>query len=159
MATAVATTREWTRRVLQEHRDLRLMLIELRGFLEMPRPSLGERGAHTWAAGLSELLVRLHNELFRHFRFEEEGGMLDDLKREHPRARRAVHDVLDEHPRMLRTTRRLVSDILKYAEGREPEDKNLRRRVRRLLNRLTEHERTENDLILSLELDDLGAAD
>ncbi len=152
-------TREWVQRVLQEHRDLRQMLNELSGFLEVPRPSLGETGYHTWAAGLSELLVKLHNELFRHFRFEEEGGMMDDLGREHPRAERAIHDVLEEHPSMLRDTRGLVADTLKYAEGREPEDQALRRRVHRLLNQLAEHERAENDLILSLELDDLGSAD
>ncbi len=156
---AVATTREWVERVLQEHRDLARMLTELRGFLEIPRPSLGEYGFHTWAADLSERLVRLHAELFRHFRYEEQGGMLEDLDREHPRARRAIRDVLAEHPRMLRAARLLVSDSLKYAEGRAPEDEQLRRRVLRLLNRLSEHERAENDLILSLELDDLGAAD
>lgn len=156
---AVATTRAWVDRVLQEHRDLRQLITELRSFLDVPRPSLGESGFHTWAAGLSERLVKLHNELFRHFRFEEQGGMLEDLEREHPRAKRAVHDVLAEHPRMLRAARRLVADTLRYAEGREPEDRKLRRRVTRLLNQLTEHERAENDLILSLELDDIGAAD
>ena len=152
-------TRAWMERVLKEHRDLKRMLARLRDYLEVPRPPLGETGFHTWASGLSEHLVKLHNELFRHFRFEEQGGMINDLERQHPRATRAVHYVLDEHPRMLRNARILVADTLKYSEGREIEDQGLRHRVTRLLDLLAEHERAENDLILSLELDDIGAAD
>ena len=66
-------------RVLAEHRALDTQVGELETFLDAPRPTIGKVGFHTWAADLSGRLVRLHDELFRHFRFEEQSGMERDI--------------------------------------------------------------------------------
>jgi hypothetical protein len=74
----------WAQQVAEEHIELRKKIGELRDFLTIDRPAPGETGAHTWAADLAHQLVRLHDELFRHFRFEDEGGMVEEIALRHP---------------------------------------------------------------------------
>lgn len=146
-------------RVLEEHRELRQRVAELRHFLEDPRPDLGARGSHTWAAGLSQQLVSLHDQLFRHFRFEDTGGLVEEISFRHPRALNAIQELCGDHPKMLRKLRSLTVWALDYSEGRRPEDPALRRQVSLLLDRLQKHEREETDLIERLEFEDIGAMD
>lgn len=150
---------QWIDQVRAEHRKLGELVDELRGFVEQSRPDPGEKGSHTWASELSSKLVRLHDELFRHFRFEEQGGMVEDLTVAHPRAAPEVDLVLQDHKEILSELRRLMTSTLAYSEGLEPEDPALRRRVTALLDHLHEHERVETDLIQRLEYRDTGAAD
>lgn len=152
-------TRTWAQQVLEEHRELRKKKDRLREYLERPRPEVGTSGAHSWAAGLARQMVLLHDELFRHFRFEDEGGMVDEISRRHPRATAEAERLVGEHPRMLRRVRRLMNEILTYSEGRKPEDPSLRRRVTTLLDRLERHECEETCMIYDLELQDLGLGD
>jgi len=149
-------TKSWARQVLEEHRELRKKVKGLREYICEPRPAIGEVGAHSWAADLASQLVNLHDELVRHFRFEDQSGMVEDVAMQHPRALGRAEDLVDEHPQMLKELRRLMAEALDYSEGHPPEDCPLRRSVCALLNQLEEHERDENDLIMSLEFDDLG---
>ena len=146
-------------RVLEEHRELRGKVTELRQFLDNPRPEVGKRGSHTWAAGLSQQLVMLHDQLFRHFRFEDEGGLVEEISFRHPRAANAIQELCGDHAQMLRRLRGLMGEALDYSEGRTPEDPALRHHVSDLLDHLEEHEREETDLIERLEFEDIGAAD
>ena len=152
-------TDEWAAQVLEEHEHLRELIADLKSFLEAPRPKVGEKGAHTWSSELSSRLVKLHDELFRHFRFEEEGGMVEDLTLAHPRFSDRIEDVVAEHPRMLKAVRDIMVDALAYSEGEKPEDPQLRRRVLTVLDELHEHEKKETDLIQRAEYRDTGAAD
>lgn len=152
-------TKKWAEQVLEEHRELRRKKDRLREFLGEPRPEAGATGAHTWAAELARQLVALHDELFRHFRFEEEGGMAEEISTRHPRATVDVERLLGEHPDMLRDVRKLMDETLTYSEGRAPEDPSLRYRVTALLNRLERHECEETCMIHDLELLDLGTGD
>jgi len=152
-------TPSWAQQVLDEHRELREKVAELQEFLKRPRPEPGESGAHTWAAALSRRLVKLHDELVRHFRFEDEGGMAEDIARRHPRAANAIDEIVGEHPALLRRVRRLMNVTLTYSEGRRPEDPSLRRRVAELLDRLERHERAETEMIHRLACDDIGIGD
>lgn len=156
---AEVMTKTWTEQVLEEHRELRGKKERLREYLRAPRPETGATGAHTWAAGLARQLLSLHDELFRHFRFEDEGGMVEDIKVRHPRATAQVEGLVSEHPEMLDEARRLMNETLTYSEGREPEDPSLRLRVTALLNRLERHECEEDCMIHDLELLDLGQGD
>jgi len=156
---AEATTEQWRNQVLDEHRHLREMLADLEEFLEQARPEVGKTGFHTWAAQLSRKLVRLHDELFRHFRFEEQSGMVEEVSVSHPRASGKIQAVVDEHPKMLAELRDLMSATLAYSEGRPESETRLRQRVHKLIDTLARHERAETDLIQRLEYRDLGAQD
>jgi hypothetical protein len=77
-------------KIVVEHRELRKLTATLRQFLDAPRPEIGTPGAHTWAADLADKLLKLHDTVFRHFRYEESSGVFDDILRETPQAAAAV---------------------------------------------------------------------
>ena len=153
------TTHEWIQTVLEEHRQLRAMIGDLRGFLETPRPAVGEKGAHTWSTELTSRLVKLHDALYRHFQEEEEGGMMEELMEAHPRATNAVEELVHDHERILKDLRRCATGAMEYADGVEPKDPKLRRRIGDILDCLHRHEVEETDLIQRLEYEMVGAAD
>lgn len=157
--TVEAGTREWIDEVMQQHAHLRSAVAEMKDFACEARPEVGETGYHTWAAELSKRLVTLHDELFRHFRYEEQAGVMEELTLSHPEAASKLEDILEEHPKLLRKTRSLIADVLSYSEGRSVEDPRLRRRICRLLDALHQHEREETALIQRLEYRDVGVAD
>ena len=154
-----AVAQNWLEQILVEHRHLRALEVELKEFLDQPRPRLGEKGAHTWAAELSQRILNLHDVLLRHFRFEERADIVEDLTLHHPEAGKEIEGVLGEHPTMLGELRTILSDLLTYSEGVRPEQPRLRRRVSALLQTLEAHEQHENRLIQRLEYRDLGTAD
>lgn len=149
----------WFQQVLEEHRELHRTVAGIREFLQLPRPEPGETGAHAWAARLSKSLVAFHDELFRHFRFEDEGGMAEDIARRHPRAAAAAEQLSNEHTEILSEVRLLMNETLTYSQAGSSTELSLRRRVTAVLDRLGQHERSEIDMIQSLETDDLGIGD
>ena len=153
------TTHEWIQKVLEEHRQLNQMVADLRSFLEQPRPAPGRKGAHVWSTELTRRQVVLHDALYRHFREEEEGGMMEELTEAHPRATGAVEELVDDHEKILRDLRRCTSIAMEYSEGKTAPDVRLRRRLSRILDCLHEHEVAETDLIQRLEYEMIGAGD
>ncbi len=141
---------------LRQHKELRDVIDEIRGYLLQPRPEIGESGCHTWAAALSERMLRLHDQLFRHFRDEEQDGVLDELATRHPGSTSQIDLLQGEHKEILSGIRGLLDDTLIYSEGGEPTDARLRERLSALLDRLGQHETTETELIQSIEYLDLG---
>ena len=152
-------SKEWIDTVLEQHRRLRSEVEDLEGFLAAPRPEAGEQGSHVWAVDLSRRLLALHDELFRHFRYEEKADAKEDLMAKHPEASQRLEEVLCEHPAMLQEVRHIVSDVLSYSAGINPEDPQLRRRISRLLEKFHQHEEEENHLIQRMEYRDVGAVD
>ena len=152
-------TDNWMEAVLEEHRQLRLMIAELRKFLRQPRPMVGEQGAHTWASELAKWLVKLHDGLFRHFRYEEQSGMAEDITLRHPRTSNEVDRLMGEHPQILAEIRQLMAEALDYSEGTAPEDPALRARLETVLDQLAEHECAETKLIQLSELLEVGVGD
>lgn len=152
-------TDAWAQQVLEEHRELRLKVNTLREYVCEARPEFGEAAAHPWAANLASQLMSLHDELVRHFKLEDESGMVEDISTLHPRAAGRVEELVDEHPEMLKELRGLMTAALDFSEGRPHEDRPLRRGVCALLDWMDRHERDENDLILSLECRDVGGLD
>ena len=149
----------WLDKIVEDHDELKNDLAEFRGFLGSPRPDMGNRGYHTWAAACAVRLVGLHDNLFRHFRFEEQGGMLRDLADMHPRALPQVEAIEREHPQMLEQIREITADVLVYSEGKPPKDSRIRRRITAVLNQLLGHERAEMDLIQRVLCRDIGDVD
>ena len=157
--TTETVAREWVESVLEQHRHLQAVVADLEIFLDEPRPRTGVKGSHSWAVELSQRLLSLHDEFFRHFRFEEETDAMAEMLESHPEAAFKLKEVLDEHPEMLSQLRRIVSDVLSYSEGVRPEDPKIRRRLNDLLGAFRRHEEEENHLFQRLEYRDLGAAD
>jgi len=153
---AETRTRAIFEQILEDHEALRSMIADLRAFLEDKRPEIGQRGFHTWAADLSHRLVSLHDKIFRHFRAEDQEGLMDDLAMRHPSAAARIENLNKEHDDILLNLRNLMSATLRYSEGKSPRDPRLRKRMLSLLDQLNEHERTETDLILNVEYNDLG---
>lgn len=151
-------TRDTLESALREHRELRGIVEDLRLFLGRERPAIGEKGYHTWAADLSARLVHLHDKLFRHFRDEEQSGMLQDLGRLHPRATSQIGTLEAQHGEILGLLRETMTDTLSYSEGRSPADSRLRQRVNELLGKADEHEKAETELLQELLYSDLGEA-
>ncbi|MHC4816219.1 MAG: hemerythrin domain-containing protein [Planctomycetota bacterium] len=153
------TTHKWIQTVLEEHRQLNAMVADLRSFLEAPRPEVGQKGAHVWSTELTQRLVRLHDSLYRHFREEEEGGMMEELTAAHPRATGSVEALMSEHSKILGELRRCTAGAMQYSEGTEPTDAALRSRLGQILDCLHHHEMAETDLIQRLEYEELGLGD
>ncbi len=152
-------TKEWAAQVMAEHEDLRAMVEEIRVFLDRPRPEVGQTGAHTWAVGLARRLLDLHDELVRHFRFEEKGGMVEELTFRYPRVAHELDEILADHPAILSQLRELLTGALIYSEGHTPSDARLRHGVGQLLDYLRRHERQETALIQRVEYRDFGVGD
>lgn len=141
---------------LREHLDLKGQVEALNAYLDEPRPDLGEKGYHSWAAGLSGRLVKLHDLLFRHFRHEEESRLFDELAERHPNSAGKLDSLKSDHGAFLTELRELTEASLLYSEGKEPPDPRLRRRVSAFLERAGSHEREETKLIRNLLGRDLG---
>jgi hypothetical protein len=152
-------THKWMQKVLEEHRQLEASIAALRTFLEQPRPGISEESARDWSAQLSRDLVELHHLLVRHFRYEEDGGMMTDLSEKHPRADRWVDDLVEEHRELLHDIRSITEAVMFYEEGRQPENPAIRRRLNDLFDRLYKHDQTETQLIQRLAYEELGSGE
>jgi len=143
-------------RTVKDHEHLRVLLMDLRGYLEVERPEVGTTGFHTWAAELSQRVASLHDKVFRHFRTEQEEGVLEELSARHPGASGRIEKLELEHEEILEHIRNLMSATLRYSEGKTLRDPRLRTRVLGLIEKLDRHERTETELINSVLYMDLG---
>lgn len=152
-------TQSWVETVLEQHRHLQSVEEDLEKFLLASRPEAREKGSHTWSVELSQRLLSLHDELFRHFRFEEDSGVKEEVMVNHPEAAGKFTEILSEHSDFLGRLRGIVSDVLSYSEGVSPQDARIRRRVTNLLEDLGRHEQEENHLFQRIEYRDLVAAD
>ena len=146
-------------KIVEQHRELRELIEELRDFLKVPRPGLGETGSHTWASALADRLGRFHDKVFRHFREEERAGFLDELQRENPGATHLLEALKKDHDRILADTRAILTATLTYGEGKKLENPQLRRWTSAVLDQLAQHESEETDLLQRTYCEDLGAGD
>ena len=157
MPEKTTSSHQWMQQILAEHRQLEASIDAMRQFLEQPRPDIGADEARDWSAQLSKNLVELHHLLVRHFRFEEDGGMMTDVAKKHPRAEHWVDDLVDEHRSLLHDVRSITEAVMFYEEGREPENPRIRRRLNELFDRLHSHDQMETELIQRLEYEELGS--
>ncbi len=152
-------TEPWAVRVMEEHKELRAKVQEIRTFLEQSRPEVGQTGAHTWAVALARRIFDLHDRLVLHFRFEERSGMAEEFTVQYPRAAQELDDILADHPAILSQLREIVTCALIYSEGHTPSDAALRRKTTAVLDYLGRHERQETSLIQRVEYRDFGVGD
>ena len=127
--------------------------------VESDGPEVGEEGHHRWAATVSRHLVNLHDKLVLHFRHEENEGFFEAIVERAPSFSKRVDILVGEHGEMLGEIRELMGYTLRYSEGREPEDPQLRRRITGLLDTLSRHEVDETELMQRIEYRDIGVGD
>ena len=144
---------------LEGHPSMQRAIEDLKGFLDAPRPDVGERGSHGWAAGMAEKLVQLHDRLFRHFRAKEMSESLRDLSVKRPHIYRAFEALRLDHDQILADLRSILGAAMIYSEGKSPENLRLRRWTRSVLDRLSRHEHEETELFQRVLYIDTGAVD
>ena len=145
--------------VMEQHRELRALAADLREFLRIERPELGDAAGTQWASELAARLLNLHTKLYAHFRHEESSGFMDRLMQRFPRATHSVESLAKEHDWMLRDLNAILSAAIVYSEGKRPQNPHLRRWVLSLLDELNRHEREENDLFQRLLYEEIGVGD
>lgn len=126
------------------------LLADLRELEQAVRPSSGE--------GLAELCARLgpiHARIIEHFRFEEQNGFLDVVKKKEPRLERAVHQLALEHGQL----RQSLDGIMGDARAATSLGDSLRGKIREWIERLRQHESRENSLVQDAFDTDIGAED
>lgn len=145
--------------MLEEHEELRARIEEIRIFLKDPRPRPGDPGAQTWCASLAQLLVDLHDRLFRHFRTEEQDDGFAALAQRRTWAFSRLQDLIDEHTELLGELKGVIETTVGYSTATDAEDRRIRRRMIAMLEKLESHEQRETDLLQRLYYDDLGIGD
>jgi hemerythrin-like domain-containing protein len=146
-------------KVIDEHRELRQMMRELRQFLDGLQPQTATEDAHIWAGDLAERLVKLHRKLFLHFREEDRSGILEELADRFPWAEQTIQMLHAEHDQILSEVRAIVAATMVCVEDKLSSDCDLRDRTLRLFDQMTQHEAAETDLIQRLLWEDLGGGD
>jgi len=146
-------------KIEQEHDHLRDTIASVRSVLQETRPPGGMPESADWASDLAEVLTGFHDEIFRHFRDEEQSGFLAEMERVFPHAKHRVDALRREHDRILSEVRDVLAATIVYAAGRTPEHPTLRRWTLAILDRITKHEHDEGELLQKLLYTDLGQAD
>lgn len=108
--------------------------------------------------GLAELHARLgaaHAHITKHFRFEEQNGYMDAVRKREPRLERTVLHLAEEHRQLAQALDALVQE----AETAVGPDSGFDERIRAWVDRLRQHEARENELFQNAFNLDIGAED
>lgn len=108
--------------------------------------------------GLAELRTRLvatHKLITTHFRFEEENGYMEVVRKREPHLEEKIQELGEEH----RLLSHSLDAILGDARAATTLDDELRKKVRMWIERVRHHEKCENDLVQDTLYQDLGAKD
>jgi hypothetical protein len=126
------------------------LLADLRELEQAVRPPSGE--------GLEELRARLGAALAHvteHFRFEEQDGYMDAVRRREPRLERSVQQLAEEHAQL----RQLLEAIIGGAGAAASLGDALREKIRGWIERVRRHEARENNLVQGAFNLDISAGD
>jgi hypothetical protein len=107
---------------------------------------------------LADLRLRLgatHRHVAEHFRFEEQNGYLDVVRKRDPRLDRAILQLAEEHRDLRRSLDALILEVGAAARL----DDSLRGKVQEWVRSIREHETRENDLVQDAFNLDIAAED
>lgn len=90
-----------------------------------------------------------------HFRFEEENGYLEAVRKRQPHLERSIEQLAEEHKALVQGLEALVA----RANQETSNSADLRGEVRSWVGQLRRHEERENDLVLDAFNLDVGAED
>ena len=126
------------------------LLADLRGLKQAVRPFSEE--------GLGELRTRLgaaHAHIAEHFRFEEQNGYMDAVRKREPRLERTIQQLVEEHGQLRRSLDALIGE----ATAATSLGDTLREEIREWIERVRQHEIRENDLVQDAFNLDIGGED
>jgi hypothetical protein len=126
------------------------LLEDLRKLEEVTRPDSG--------AGLTELRAQLaatRAHVTEHFRFEEQNGYMDAVRKREPRLERTIQQLADEHRQLAQS----LEALIEQARAATSLGDSLRDEVREWIERVRRHEIHENDLVQDAFNLDIGAED
>jgi hypothetical protein len=132
------------------HRAHAVLLKDLQTLEEAARP--------TSVKGLAKLRTRLRatrNHITAHFRFEEQEGYMDAVRKREPRLERTVRQLVQEHGQLAASLEALV----RGAETATRLEDRLCKEVHAWVERVRGHERRENELVQNTFGLDIGAED
>jgi len=126
------------------------LLDDLRQLEEAVRRASGE--------GVAELRTRLdatRRHIAEHFRFEEQSGYMDAVRKQEPRLARTIDQLADEHGQLAQSLEALIRE----SAAAKSTGAALRDGVRSWVEHVRQHEARENDLVLDAFNLDLSAED
>jgi hypothetical protein len=135
-------TRCYVNHLLAEHRRLHFLQRQMRTAVG---GSVGPDEQPSFA-GVVQALVRLREELTRHFAEEEGGGCLDEAVSRCPSLSGDEQRITDEHPQLLAALDRLIEQ----ARTQPPTHQTqlaIEREFDRICEQLRQHEQAENALL------------
>ena len=104
---------------------------------------------------LSAGLRAARAHIARHFRFEEQNGYMDAVRKRQPRLERAIQQLADEHGQLKQS----LDALLGEAKSAISLDDAFRERIRQWIERVRQHEMRENDLVQDAFDLDIGVKD
>ena len=110
------------------------------------------------AEGLAELRARLgatQAHIAEHFRFEEQNGYMDEVRKREPRLARAIDQLAEEHGQL----RDSLDVLIRKANACTSLGEGMREGIRDWTTRVRRHEVRENDLVQDAFNLDIGAED
>jgi len=119
---------------------------------------LEEEIRSTSREGLVDLRARLgatQKHITEHFRFEEQNGYLDVVRKREPRLERAIQQLAAEHRQLAQALDALIGEAAAAANLND----SFRERVPAWVEEVRRHEVRENDLVLDAFNSDIGAED
>jgi hypothetical protein len=127
------------------------LLEDLRALEVAARPQSGEG-----LAGLRARLRKTFDHITQHFRFEEQNGYMDAVRKREPRLERVIQQLGEEHRQLTQSLEALLDEARAAAHLVGP---GLGEKVREWVERVQRHEAGETEVIQDAFNLDIGAED
>lgn len=106
-------------------------------------------------AELRDRLRATRTHIAAHFRFEEQNGYLDTVRKREPRFDRAIQQLVEEHRQLTQSLDGLIGEAGTATTVDDP----LRKKIREWIDHVRQHEIRENDLVQDAFIQDISAED
>jgi hypothetical protein len=126
------------------------LLADLRELEQAAHPTSGE--------GLAELRARLWEaraDITEHFRFEEQNGYMEVVRKREPRLERNIQQLAEEH----RQLAGILDGLIRESDAATKLGDRLRQEVRAWIDGVRQHEAREHDLVQDAFNLDIGTED
>ncbi len=104
---------------------------------------------------LQERLQQTQTHILNHFRLEEQGGYLQEVREAEPRLSREIDQLQAEHGQLIKDLQALLADLEEEAEV----DNTVRKKVQTWIKHVRHHESRENLLVEDAFTLDIGDKD
>jgi hypothetical protein len=128
------------------------------GVLEQDLSRLDEAASSTSEEWLAEVRIWLgatHARITEHFRFEEQGGYMREVRKREPRLERVIQELGAEHADL----RASLEVLIREAGAAAAVDNALRERIRAWIAQVKAHEARENEVVQNAFNYDISAED